>query len=372
MDSLIQIRRDLHQIPELGFQEYKTQKYLLDQLSQLPQDNLTITTWKTGIIVKIVGKDPTKTIGWRTDMDGLPIIEETGLPFTSTHEGRMHACGHDFHMTIALALVKSLALNPPNQNVIVYFQPAEEGPGGAEPMLEWIKLERPDLLPDEIYALHIAPEHPVGTVATRPGLLFANTSELFIDLKGLGGHAAYPHKTRDMTIASANLILQLQTVISRNVDPMESAVITIGKMTSGTVQNIIAENARLEGTIRTLNANAMNDVKRRIEAICKGIEASFECSISIDYGSMYYEVNNDEECANKLLSFAEQFEDCIPVLSPAAMTGEDFGYFLKEIPGALFWAGANCEYGLHHAKISPDEKLLQVNAKFVEQFFRTL
>lgn len=372
MNSLIQIRRDLHQIPELGFQEFKTQEYLLNYINSLPQDYLTITTWKTGIVVKIIGSQPSKTIGWRTDIDGLPIVEETGLSFASTHEGRMHACGHDCHMTIALALVKAFAMNQPKQNVIVYFQPAEEGPGGAEPMLEWLKSERPDLLPDEIYALHIAPEYPVGTVATRPGLLFANTSELFIDLKGLGGHAAYPHKTRDMTVAAANLILQLQTIISRNVDPMESAVITIGKMTSGTVQNIIAENARLEGTIRTLNADAMSEVKRRIEAICKGIEASFECSISIDYGAMYYEVNNNEECANKLLSFAEQFNNSQPYLSPAAMTGEDFGYFLKEIPGALYWAGANCEYGLHHAKITPDENLLELNANFVEQFIRSL
>ncbi|HWL25533.1 MAG TPA: N-acetyldiaminopimelate deacetylase [Ureibacillus sp.] len=372
MNSLIQIRRDLHQIPELGFQEFKTQEYLLNYINSLPQDYLTITTWKTGIVVKIIGSQPSKTIGWRTDIDGLPIVEETGLSFASTHEGRMHACGHDCHMTIALALVKAFAMNQPKQNVIVYFQPAEEGPGGAKPMLEWLKSERPDLLPDEIYALHIAPEYPVGTVATRPGLLFANTSELFIDLKGLGGHAAYPHKTRDMTVAAANLILQLQTIISRNVDPMESAVITIGKMTSGTVQNIIAENARLEGTIRTLNADAMSEVKRRIEAICKGIEASFECSISIDYGAMYYEVNNNEECANKLLSFAEQFNNSQPYLSPAAMTGEDFGYFLKEIPGALYWAGANCEYGLHHAKITPDENLLELNANFVEQFIRSL
>ncbi len=372
MNSLIQIRRDLHQIPELGFQEYKTQEYLLDRLNQLPQDYISITTWETGIIVKISGSDPSKTIGWRTDIDGLPIVEETDLPFASIHEGKMHACGHDCHMTIAFGLVSAFATTQPKQNVIVYFQPAEEGPGGAEPMLNWLKSERPDLLPDEIYALHIAPEYPVGTIATRAGLLFANTSELFIDLKGIGGHAAYPHKTRDMTVAAANLIIQLQTIISRNVDPMESAVITIGKLTSGTVQNIIAENARLEGTIRTLNAEAMQDVKKRIEAICAGIEASFECSITIDYGSMYYEVNNNEECANKLLSFAEQFEGCNAVISPAAMTGEDFGYFLREIPGALFWAGANCDYGLHHAKITPDENLLSINTNFVERFIRSL
>lgn len=372
MDSLIQVRRELHQIPELGFQEYKTQAYLLQTISEFPQQHLTVTTWKTGIVVKIAGSDPSKTIGWRSDIDGLPITEETGVTFTSLHEGNMHACGHDCHMTIALGLVQAFAHSQPKQNVIVYFQPAEEGPGGAEPMLNWLTSERPDLLPDEIYALHIAPEYPVGTVATRGGLLFANTSELFIDLKGLGGHAAYPHKTKDMTVASSLLVMQLQTIVSRNINPMESAVVTIGKLTSGTVQNIIAENARLEGTIRTLNAEAMMEVKHRIEAICAGIEASFDCKVSIDYGSMYYEVNNNPESARKLLEFAETFDGAIAYECPAAMTGEDFGYFLKDIPGAMFWAGANCAHGLHHAKINPDEELLSFNANFVEQFIRNL
>ena len=372
MKNLIEVRRDLHKIPEIGFEEVKTQCYLLTYLTQLPQAYLQVVTWKTGIVVKIQGSNPTKCIGWRTDIDALPVFEETALDFRSEHEGFMHACGHDCHMAIALGLVTAFAKSRPVQDVVVYFQPAEEGPGGAEPMLEWLRSEQPQLVADEIYALHIAPEYPVGTVATKPGLLFANTSELFIDLKGVGGHAAFPHKTRDMTVAAANLIVQLQTIISRNVNPMDSAVITIGKMTSGTVQNVIAENARLEGTIRTLSAEAMTEVKRRIEAICAGIEAAFQCSVSIDYGSMYYEVNNDERCANALLEFAREFDGAVSYECPAAMTGEDFGYFIKEIPGAMFWAGANCEYGLHQAKLAPDEALIPFNQQFVEQFIRSL
>lgn len=372
MKNLIEVRRDLHKIPEVGFKEVKTQRYLLTFLTHLPQDYLRVVTWKTGIVVKIEGSNPTKCIGWRTDIDALPVFEETALDFRSEHVGFMHACGHDCHMAIALGLVAAFANNRPVQDVVVYFQPAEEGPGGAEPMLEWLRSEEPQLVADEIYALHIAPEYPVGTVATKTGLLFANTSELFIDLKGVGGHAAFPHKTRDMTVAAANLIIQLQTIISRNVNPMDSAVITIGKMTSGTVQNVIAENARLEGTIRTLSAEAMAEVKRRIEAICAGVEAAFECSVIIDYGSMYYEVNNDERCASALLAFARDFDGAVSYACPAAMTGEDFGYFIKEIPGAMFWAGANCDYGLHHAKLAPDETLIPFNQKFVEQFIRSL
>ena len=372
MTTIVEHRRALHKIPELGFQEFKTQAYLLGVLHSLPQQHLQIVTWKTGIVVKITGIEGNKTIGWRTDIDGLPIAENTGLPFASEHEGHMHACGHDCHMAIALELVTKLAHNPSKQNVVVYFQPAEEGPGGAEPMLKWIQQERPDLLCDEIYALHIAPERQVGDVATKPGLLFANTSELFIDLKGLGGHAAYPHKTRDMAVAAAQLLIQLQTIVSRNVDPLNSVVVTVGKMTAGTVQNVIAEHARLEGTIRTLNAKSMVAVKKRIEAICKGIELSFECEISIDYGSMYYEVNNNVDCANKLLAAAKEFPYTKSILCEEAMTGEDFGYFVKEISGAMFWAGAASNYGLHHAQMSPDETLLQINSAFVENFIRSL
>lgn len=372
MVNLVQVRRDLHQIPELGFQEFKTQQYLLAFLQQLPQEHLTITTWCTGIVAYITGSNPTKTIGWRTDIDGLPVAEETGVSYSSTHIGNMHACGHDCHMTVALALVSAFTQQQPTQNVVVYFQPAEEGPGGAEPMLNWLQQQRSDLVCDEIYALHIAPEYPVGTVATRAGLLFANTSELLIDLKGVGGHAAYPHRTRDMAVAAANLLMQLQTIVSRNVDPMDSAVITVGKLTAGTVQNVIAENARLEGTIRTLNAESMQAVKHRIEAICAGIEAAYECKITIDYGSMYYEVCNDAQCATKLLDFARAFDGATAYECPAAMTGEDFGYFVRSIPGAMFWSGADCSYGLHHAKMNPNEEVLSFNARFVESFIRSL
>ena len=370
MKNLIEVRRDLHKIPEIGFQEFKTQAYLLDFIAQLPQDYLQVIKWETGLVVAIEGMNPKKTIGWRTDIDALPILEETALAFASEHNGFMHACGHDCHMAIALGLVEAFANERPMHTVVVYFQPAEEGPGGAEPMLNWLKQEHPQLVADEIYALHIAPEYPVGTIATKPGLLFANTSELIIDLKGIGGHAAYPHKTRDMTVAAAHLIVQLQTIISRNMNPMDSAVITIGKLQSGTVQNIIAENARLEGTIRTLNAEVMAEVKHRIEAICAGIEAAFECTVMIDYGSMYFEVNNDEACANRILQFADEFDGTVAYECPAAMTGEDFGYFIKDIPGAMFWTGANSSFGLHHAKMSPDESLIQLNQKFVEQFIR--
>lgn len=370
MKSLVEIRRDLHRIPEIGFQEDKTQKYLLAIIEELKKSYFQVDLWKTGIILTIHGSMPSFKIGWRADIDGLPIEENTGLPYESTHHGYMHACGHDFHMTIALGLVKAFSEQQPINTTIIYFQPAEEGPGGAKPMLEWMQRERKDLLPDYLFALHIAPEYPVGTIATRSGLLFANTSELFIDLHGVGGHAAFPQHTKDMTVAAANLIMQLQTIVSRNLNPLDSGVITIGKMVSGYVQNSIAEDARLEGTIRTMSAESMLLMKERIEALCKSIEIAYDCEVSIDYGSSYYQVYNEDNCAKMLLETAEKVAGTAPYECPPAMTGEDFGFFLKEIPGAMFWTGANSPYGLHHASLQPDEMLLDINVRFVEQFLR--
>ncbi len=337
ISKFVQIRRDLHQIPELGFQEWKTQQYILNYIETLPNEHIEVKTWKTGVIVKVKGKNPVKTIGYRADMDGLPIVEETGYEFASTHEGMMHACGHDFHTTIGLGLLTATVNDRIDDDLVFLFQPAEEGPGGALPMLESEELK--EWKPNMILGLHIAPEYPVGTIATKEGLLFANTSELYIDLKGKGGHAAYPHMANDMIVATSHLVTQLQSVISRNVNPLDSAVITIGKITGGTVQNIIAEKSRLEGTIRTLSVESMKRVKDRIEAIVAGIEVAFQCEAVIDYGAMYHQVYNHEALTKEFMEFASKDTNMNVVTCKEAMTGEDFGYMLRDIPGiyVLAW-----------------------------------
>lgn len=367
--SFKQIRRDLHQMPEPGFAEYKTQRYLLDYLQQLPQDRLEIRLWRTGIVVKISGSGTgnKRKFGYRADMDGLPITEETGYEFRSLHEGYMHACGHDLHMTIGLGVVEYFTLHPIADDLIVFFQPAEEGPGGALPMLSAPELQ--DFMPEQMVALHVAPEYPVGTIATRPGILFANTSELFIDLTGTGGHAAYPHKANDMVVAACQLTGQLQTIVSRNVDPLDSAVVTIGKIEGGTKQNIIAEKARLEGTIRTLSAESMVKIKSRLEALVRGIEVGFECKAEIDYGSNYRQVYNEAGLTGEFMNWLEDREDVSLVECREAMTGEDFGYFLEKIPGFMFWLGVDTPYGLHHAKLAPDEEAIGVAIKVLADYF---
>ncbi|CAM3267928.1 N-acetyldiaminopimelate deacetylase [Brevibacillus invocatus] len=366
--AFVQIRRDLHQIPEPGFQEVKTQRYILDYLNSLPQERMQIKTWRTGVLVRVSGTNPQRTIAWRTDMDGLPIYEETSYPFRSLHEGYMHACGHDMHMAIALGLLTHFVHHPISDDLLFVFQPAEEGPGGAEPMMQ--SEEFAAWRPDCIFALHIAPEYPVGHIATKPGILFANTSELFVDLLGKGGHAAFPHKTNDMVVAASHLVTQLQSVVARNIDPLDSAVITIGKIVGGTKQNIIAEKGRLEGTIRTFSMESMIRVKGRIEALVKGIEAGFECSAEIDYGCGYCQVYNEESLTE---AFMEWVQDACPDITlihcSEAMTGEDFGYFLSEIPGFLFWLGVNTPFGLHHAKIEPNEEAIDVAIRTVSRYF---
>jgi N-acetyldiaminopimelate deacetylase len=175
-----------------------------------------------------------------------------------------------------------------------------------------------------------------------------------------------------MTIAAASLLMQLQTIVSRAINPLESAVVTVGKMTSGTVQNIISGHARLEGTIRTMDAATMQTVKNRIEALCKSTEIAFECQVEIDYGSSYYQVYNSEEITQNFLSFADRDETTNAIVCDAAMTGEDFGYFLQEIPGFLFWAGVDSSYGLHNAKLNPHEKVIDYLVPFVESYIRSL
>lgn len=367
--ELISHRRNLHEIPELGFQEFETQQYLWEILSAYKESFFSLRKWKTAILVRIEGRKPSKTVGYRADMDGLPITEETGYSFSSKHSGKMHACGHDFHMTIALGLIDSMLKDQPDDHVVFIFQPAEEGPGGALPILEQEVFG--EWKPDVIFALHIAPEHPVGTVSTREGLLFANTSELFIDFKGKGGHAAYPHLTRDMVVAASNFVTQLQSIVSRRLDPLESAVVTIGKITGGHVQNAIAEEARLEGTIRTLNPDSISVIKQEIERLAAGMEISNDCAIDIDYGSNYFQVYNDASLVKKFRELLEK-EDVQWHEAAPAMTGEDFGYMLKEIPGFMFWLGVNSEYGLHNSKLNPSEEAIATGIKAAEKLIRNI
>lgn len=353
------IRRDLHQIPEIGLEEYKTHAYLMRIIDELTAglDFVEIRTWRTGILVFIKGSTPTKTIGWRTDIDGLPIVEETGFAFASQHEGRMHACGHDMHMAIALGLLEKLTTEQPKNNLLFLFQPAEENEAGG--MLMYEDGAFGDWLPDEFYGLHVRPDLKVGDIATNTSTLFAGTCEVKLIFKGKGGHAAFPHNANDALVAASYFITQVQTIVSRNVDPIEGAVVTFGEFHAGTTNNVIAETAFLHGTIRTLTQEMNLLTQKRLREIAEGVAQSFgvELDLELKQGG-YLPVENDSELAAECMNFFQKENGVHMIDILPAMTGEDFGYLLSKVKGVMFWLGIDSPYALHHPKMAPDEAAL--------------
>ncbi len=371
MLDLVAVRRHLHQIPEIGLEEYETQAYLLHLIEALIEDKpfASVKTWRTGILVYLKGREGERTIGWRSDMDGLPVTEETGLPFSSRHEGRMHACGHDIHMTVALGVLEAMLAQQPLDNVLILFQPAEENEAGGKLMYEAGAFG--DWLPDIFYGLHVRPDFPVGTFATNAHTLFAGTCEVLVTIKGKGGHAAFPHEANDAIVAAAHFVTQVQTIVSRNVDPIEGGVVTFGSLHAGTTNNVIAEEASVYGTIRTLTQDMNQLIQKRLQEIAAGIATAFGVTVdvSLKQGG-YLPVENNPDLAKELMTFFDQetgvdLVDCLP-----AMTGEDFGYLLHQVPGVMFWLGVGAQTALHTPTMSPDESVLPLAVTHISHFLK--
>ncbi|WEV70697.1 N-acetyldiaminopimelate deacetylase [Lactobacillus sp. ESL0785] len=372
--ELITIRRQLHQIPELALQEFATQKLLLKLITSLPTQYLTIKTFSelpTAIMVHVQGSEPHKTIGYRADIDGLPVAEKNNLPYKSKHPGIMHACGHDVHMTVALGVLSYFATHQPQDNLVFFFQPAEESQSGAKIAYDH-QLFQGQFALTEIYALHDTPELPVGTIGTRQGTLFAGTTEINVDFYGQDGHAAYPQKANDMIVAAAAFITQVQTIISRSIDPLQAGVITLGKMTAGNVRNAIAGQAHLEGTIRGLTQPMITLIKQRLQEVASGIATSYHAQVKINFNQGgYFPVENNPELTASLITFLQQAPQINYVQTAPAMTGEDFGYLVNKIPGAMFWLGVGDHGSLHSATFNPDEQAIMVGVQTVSDFLKT-
>ena len=372
MLDLIATRRALHQIPELGMEEFKTHAFLMETIEGSLQDCSfsQVRTWETGILVYLTGSAPQKTIGWRTDIDGLPIVEETGLDFKSLQPDRMHACGHDFHMTIALGLLEKMAEQQPKNNLLFLFQPAEENLAGG--MLMYEAGAFGDWLPDEFYGLHVRPDLKVGQMATNRATLFAGTCEVKIRFTGKGGHAAFPHTANDALVAASYFVTQVQSVVSRNVDPIEGAVVTFGSMHAGTTNNVITETAFLHGTIRALTQSMSLLVQKRVREIAEGIALSFGVDLEIELNpSGYLPVENNPQLADELMTYFEQVDGVEMIDCPPAMTGEDFGYLLNKVPGVMFWLGVDTPYPLHNPRLSPKEEVLPFAVDKLSDFLKT-
>ncbi|MBQ9196533.1 MAG: amidohydrolase [Clostridia bacterium] len=366
--ELLAFFRDLHQHPELGMQEFRTAGKVREQL-RLAGVPMLETGLPTGIIAVIKGAKPGKVIGLRGDMDALPIQEESGLPYASCEQGVMHACGHDFHTSCMLgaALMLWEQREELAGTVKVVFQPAEEIAIDAGGKL----LRQTGLLNDceEIYGIHSYPQFQAGTIGIKEGPVMAAPDRFVITLQGRGAHAAQPQKGVDPIPALAALVLGLQTVVSRNVNPFDNAVITVAHIQAGSTYNVIPETAFLEGTVRTLNPAVREMIKARLYEIAQGTAAAYGCTLKYQYDEGPDAVINDSalcaaaaETAREMGFLVDRQED--------TMGGEDFSEYLKICPGVFIRVGTGGDYPAHHPRFTVDPAALWPAARYFASLAR--
>ncbi|MGO9772550.1 MAG: M20 aminoacylase family protein [Roseiarcus sp.] len=344
-------RRELHAHPELLYDLPRTAAFVAERLREFGCDEVRTAIGRTGVVGVIRGRkgDSRRAIGLRADMDALPIEETTNLPYRSSAPGKMHACGHDGHTAMLLGAARHLARTRDFSGAaIVIFQPAEEGGAGAQAMIDDGLLE--NFAIEEVYAMHNAPNVPVGVFAIRKGPLMASADFFAIRLEGKGGHAAFPHQCVDTIVAGAQIVAALQTIVSRNVDPLDSCVVSVARFTAGSKDNILPQTAELEGTTRTLLAATRDLVERRMREIVSGIAAASGISAIVDYRRSYPPTINHPVQTDFAASVARRVAGPERVLTemPPVMGAEDFSFMLQARPGAFIWLGNGDSAGLHH------------------------
>lgn len=379
-DHLVQWRRHIHQQPELGFEEEQTAAFIHDRLTEWGISHQCGVA-KTGIVATIVGEGgPGPVLGIRADMDALPVQEENEVPYRSQIPGKMHACGHDGHVAIALGTAYHLQQHRAFAGTVkIIFQPAEEGPGGAKPMIEAGVLENPTV--DAMIGLHLWNNLPLGTVGVRSGALMAAVEQFDLTIQGRGGHGAMPHQTVDALLVGAQVVNGVQAIISRNLDPIHAGVITIGKFTAGQKRNIIADQAHLQGTVRYFDPQYEGFFANRLEETIAGICRAYGASYELHYRSLYPPVINDDRITDLVRSVAQQVVETSAQVTPHCQTmgGEDMSFFLQKVPGCYFFLGtANLNQGFtlphHHPRFDFDETALshgvELFVRCVEKFFQ--
>ncbi|WP_249116635.1 M20 aminoacylase family protein [Ciceribacter sp. L1K23] len=367
MPEIVANRRYLHQIPEIGLSEFKTSDFVAEQLAAMGYE-VARGLGKTGVVATLRNGTSRRSVGIRADFDALPILEETGAEYTSTHPGVMHACGHDGHTAMLLGAARILAERKSFDGTVhLIFQPAEENFGGARIMMDDGLFNKFPC--DAIFALHNDPSMPFGQFAFREGPIMASADECKITVVGRGGHGAEPQEAADPIVAGASIIMALQTVISRNIHPLQSAVITVGAFNSGIASNVIPERAEMKLTIRALDDNVRDELERRIRLIAEAQAASYGVSVEIDYERGYPPTINHKSETDYVRQLAMRFaggENVVDMPQPI-MGSEDFAFMLQERPGTYFFLGtAKTENDppLHHPKFDFNDDILPTGTAF--------
>ena len=356
-------RRHLHAHPEIAFDCHETAAFVADRLREFGVDELHTGIATTGLVAIINGTGDGPTIGLRADMDALPMEELTGLDYASTTPGKMHACGHDGHMTMLLGAAKYLAETRNFAGrVALIFQPAEEDGGGADIMVKEGILDRFAIA--QVYALHNAPGTPVGAFYTTPGPIMAAVDEFRVVITGKGGHAAMPQATNDPIVVAVAIHSAVQTIVSRNHYAQEDLVISVTQLHAGSADNVIPETARISGTVRTFQRETQNMVRRRLAEIVAGQAAAFGVSADLVYEVGYPATINDPEKTAFAAAVAREVSADVTETGGREMGAEDFAYMLEKRPGAYLFVGNGDTAGLHHPKYDFDDTVAPVGASF--------
>ena len=369
--KICELRRQIHENPELSYEEVETSALMAKTLRSLGIEVQETVAGLHAVIGTLYGAKPGPTIALRTDMDALSIPEETDLPFKSKNPGKMHACGHDGHMSILLgtAMVLSALKDEIAGNVVFVCQPAEEKSptGGAKAIVASGVLDGIDA----IYGLHVWPTLPTGQIGVRAGAMMAASDHVQITIHGKSSHAAMPHKGVDAIVAAGQFITAVQDIISRQINPLYPTVLTIGKINGGTRYNIVADTVVLEGTCRTYDKEAQDTVETNLGNFLKGLDAMYGTTTELDYERGYAAVVNEPDQAELIASTAREcFGDAaVPVIAEPAMTAEDYSGYLQKYKGGFFWLGATKPgapvYPLHNAKFAVDEDCLPIGVELM-------